>query len=72
MSRRFGWLLLIGIFSASASPAFAQDPNVKVNGSLIDGPANPADFAKWIADMRRWRHEQLVRIGYDDAEYERP
>jgi iron(II)-dependent oxidoreductase len=72
MSRRFGWLLLMGMLWASASPAFAQDPNVRVNGSLIDGPADPADFAKWIADMRRWRHEQLVRIGYDGAEYERP
>jgi iron(II)-dependent oxidoreductase len=76
MCRRFDWLLLIGMLLATVfeitSPAFAQDPNVKVNGSLIDGPADPADFAKWIADMRRWRHEQLVRIGYDGGEYERP
>jgi iron(II)-dependent oxidoreductase len=50
----------------------AQDPNVKANGSLIDGPAEPGDFSKWIVDMRRWRREQLVRIGYSGSEYDRP
>ena len=52
--------------------AVAQDPNIRVNGSLIEGPAEPADFNKWIADMKRWRVEQLKRIGYDGAEYDRP
>ncbi|MES2393124.1 MAG: hypothetical protein V4555_15885, partial [Acidobacteriota bacterium] len=49
--------------------AVAQDPNVKVDGSLIEGPAEPAEFAKWLADMKRWRREQMVRIGYDGSEY---
>ena len=56
----------------AAAQAGTQDPNVKAAGSLIDGPAAPGDFTKWIADMKRWRREQLVRIGYDGAEYERP
>jgi len=25
----------------------------------------------WLAEMRAWRHEHLVRMGYDDAEYRR-
>ena len=60
------WVLLWG------GAAVAQDPNIRVNGSLIEGPADPADFNKWIGDMKRWRVEQLKRIGYDGAEYDRP
>jgi iron(II)-dependent oxidoreductase len=52
--------------------AVAQDPNIRVNGSLIEGPADPSEFPRWIADMKHWRIEQLKRIGYDPAEYERP
>jgi iron(II)-dependent oxidoreductase len=76
MDRRFGRLVLmsitLGVALQTVLPAHAQDPNVKVSGSLIDGPAEPADFTKWIAEMRRWRHEQLVRLGYEGSEYERP
>jgi iron(II)-dependent oxidoreductase len=25
----------------------------------------------WLAEMKTWRHEHLVRMGYDDAEYRR-
>lgn len=65
--------VLIGACAVCAPILQAQDPNVKVVGtSLIEGPADPKDFPKWIADMKRWRHEQLVRMGYDDAEYKRP
>jgi iron(II)-dependent oxidoreductase len=60
------WVLLL------SGAAVAQDPNIRVNGSLIEGPADPADFNKWIGDMKRWRVEQLKRIGYDGAEYDRP
>jgi gamma-glutamyl hercynylcysteine S-oxide synthase len=55
-----------------AQSTVAQDPNVHVTGSLIDGPATPSDFPAWIAHMQRWRHEQLIRIGYDGSEYDRP
>jgi formylglycine-generating enzyme required for sulfatase activity len=55
-----------------AVPVRGQNPNVRVNGSLIEGPARPDQFAQWFADMKRWRHEQLVRIGYDGSEYDRP
>jgi formylglycine-generating enzyme required for sulfatase activity len=53
-------------------PAAGQDPAVRVNGSLIEGPVKPEDFNQWIADMKMWRIEQLKRIGYDDAEFRRP
>jgi gamma-glutamyl hercynylcysteine S-oxide synthase len=52
--------------------ALSQDPNVRVNGSLIEGPTDPSSFSKWIADMKLWRVEQLKRIGYGGAEYDRP
>jgi iron(II)-dependent oxidoreductase len=26
----------------------------------------------WLQDLRIWRHEHLIRMGYDDAEYRRP
>jgi formylglycine-generating enzyme required for sulfatase activity len=32
---------------------------IDVNGSV----------ATWLAEMKAWRHEHLIRMGYDDAEY---
>jgi len=26
----------------------------------------------WLRDLRQWRHERLIRMGYDDSEYRRP
>ncbi|HEY0684191.1 MAG TPA: SUMF1/EgtB/PvdO family nonheme iron enzyme [Steroidobacter sp.] len=26
----------------------------------------------WLAEMKVWRHEHLIRMGYDDSEYRRP
>jgi iron(II)-dependent oxidoreductase len=69
------WLLCSALLASSMggwSFAQAQDPNIHVNGSLIDGPTDPSEFNKWIADMKAWRHEEIVRIGYDGAEYSRP
>jgi hypothetical protein len=65
-------MLFASICSLCVLSMFAQDPNIDVNGSLIEGPAEPGDFSKWLADMQRWQHEQRVRIGYDGAEYDRP
>ena len=63
---------MLATLFAVCMPAVGQDPIVRVNGSLIEGPAKPDDFNQWFADMKMWRHEQLTRIGYDDAEYRRP
>ena len=64
-------LLLAGVIIWSGS-AIAQNPAVTAQGQHIFGPATPADFSKWIADMKRWRMEYLKRLGYDDREYRRP
>ena len=29
-------------------------------------------FQTWITDVRHWRRERLIRIGYDGSQYERP
>ena len=34
--------------------------------------AGSAEHAAWLEDLRQWRHERLIRMGYDDAEYRRP
>jgi hypothetical protein len=69
---KFILLLFAATALSTAVAIFAQDPDVHVYGSLMDGPVQPQDFAKWLTDMKRWRHEQRVRIGYDGSEYDRP
>ena len=32
----------------------------------------PDELQSWLADIRAWRAERLVRIGYNDSEYRRP
>ena len=55
-----------------AQMLLAQDPAVRPEGYHFAGPDTPADFPKWIADMKRWRMEYLKRIGYNGSEYDRP
>jgi len=31
-----------------------------------------AQHQAWLRDLRQWRHERLIRMGYDDSEYRRP
>ena len=50
----------------------AQDPGVSPQGYHFEGPRTPAEFPRWLADMKRWRMEYLKRIGYNGAEYDRP
>ena len=42
-----------------SSLARGQNPEISVQGYHILGPSKPADFPKWIADMKRWRMEFL-------------
>ena len=67
-----GMAVMATLFGAWTFKVPAQDPPVHAAGELINGPAEPADFAAWFAGMKRWRAEQLKRIGYDGAEYNRP
>jgi len=32
----------------------------------------PDDHANWLADLRHWRTERLIRIGYNDFRYDLP
>jgi formylglycine-generating enzyme required for sulfatase activity len=63
-------LILAGMFLAAN--LWAQDTTVKMEAQQILGPEKAAEFPNWLADIRRWRSEKLVRIGYNDAEYARP
>ena len=33
---------------------------------------SPAQIADWLADIRHWRMEHLVRMGYESTQYDRP
>ena len=55
-----------------ATPSSAQDTRYPPDGEILPGPAVPADFSAWLAQLKRWRHEKLIRMGYDGAEYARP
>ena len=80
------FLLLAGIL-LSASVASAQDTAYPPVWEQIPGPncapipqwnspdkpktCRPDEIQSWLADIRHWRMEQLIRIGYDDSEYRR-
>ncbi len=65
----------------------AQDTKYPPEGEQIPGPPIPSDSGErccwtsdqarasasaWLADIQHWRHEQLIRMGYDGSEYARP
>ncbi len=31
-----------------------------------------AEYEEWLQGIHQWRHEKLIRIGYDDSQYKRP
>ncbi len=35
-------------------------------------PTSVDDWTAWLADVRHWRAERLIRIGYDGPQYDRP
>jgi iron(II)-dependent oxidoreductase len=57
---------------ALASATCAQDTQYPPQNMMIPGPPSTADFASWLADLQHWRHESLIRLGYDGSQYERP
>ena len=53
----------------------AQDTHFTPQGDQIPDPTTatpPADHSSWLADLRQWRRERLIRIGYEDSQYRRP
>jgi formylglycine-generating enzyme required for sulfatase activity len=66
-------LLVIGISCFLVlGIACGQDSQFSPKPSQIPGPAASADFPNWLADIKHWRMERRIRIGYDGSEYERP
>jgi formylglycine-generating enzyme required for sulfatase activity len=50
----------------------AQDVRYPPRKEQIPGPPTPGDFTAWLDDVRHWRNEKRIRIGYNGKEYERP
>jgi gamma-glutamyl hercynylcysteine S-oxide synthase len=76
-------ILLGGILVAQDSkyrPEGSQIPGPHANPAEPDWLTDmegwtreqPTEFEAWLADIRAWRAERLVRIGYNDSEYRRP
>ncbi|MEW5975788.1 MAG: formylglycine-generating enzyme family protein [Acidobacteriota bacterium] len=63
-------VIFVGIFLAVT--LWSQDTEVRMEPQQIFGPEKKAEFPTWLADIRRWRSESLVRLGYSDAQYARP
>jgi formylglycine-generating enzyme required for sulfatase activity len=57
-----------------ATCLLAQDTHFEPKGDQIPGPAasDPAAHKAWLEDLRQWRHEQLIRMGFEDSQYKRP
>lgn len=55
-----------------AIPLLAQDAKYPPQNEEFPGPPDPSQFASWLAEIRHWRDERRIRIGYDGSEYDRP
>jgi iron(II)-dependent oxidoreductase len=44
-------------------------PFAEIGHWMVDANASADD---WVAELKDWRREHLIRIGYDDANYRRP
>jgi len=69
------------------SDAYAQDVQYNPQGEEIPGPTctgipqwyggkprtcQPQELAFWLNDVRHWRDERRLRIGYDSSQYDLP
>lgn len=75
--RRLAPLPLLACCAVLFTSALAQDTRVVPrvaparDSAQIPGPASPADFPAWIADLKQWRDEQRMRLGYPWSDYKR-
>ena len=74
MNRFF--LVVLLVISGSVCPG--QDTNFPPHGQQIPAPTCGSDLcppdlhAKWLDDIKRWRAEKLIRIGFDGRRYHDP
>jgi formylglycine-generating enzyme required for sulfatase activity len=83
-SLRLGFVLLLGFLWPTWS--LAQDASTTPHGEQIAGPpcqsppdwdsaraatCTKAEIADWLADIKHWRSEHLLRIGYEGSQYAR-
>jgi len=66
-----------GISSGGWEPGAQQIPGpacLTTRGAWEGGttPCAPDEHETWLADIRHWRAERLIRIGYNGARYEMP
>ncbi len=81
------FFLALFLFFAMQSTTFGQDAANAPHGEQIGAPACQAvpdwdstraatctktEIANWLADIKHWRAEHLLRIGYDGSQYARP
>jgi len=45
------------------------DASSEFNKAVVCGEKN---ISEWLSDLQHWRQEKLLRIGYEDENYERP
>jgi gamma-glutamyl hercynylcysteine S-oxide synthase len=82
------WKLTALFLLAKASALYAQDTAYPPVWEQIPGPdcapvmqwnspgkprtCSPDQIGSWLADIRHWRREHYVRMGYDASQYDRP
>lgn len=65
-------LVATSAFVVSTAPVRADSYHLQIGSEQIAGPDRPDDAGSWLAAMKQWRTDEHARIGYDDANYERP
>ena len=62
----------IGLLLFIAGVLCAQDVVYQPQNEQIPGPPAPNAFNSWLKDIKHWRNERRIRIGYNGSEYDRP
>jgi gamma-glutamyl hercynylcysteine S-oxide synthase len=69
---------VVGAQDTAYPPVWEQIPGPKCapvpQWNSPDKPktCSPDEIAKWLEDIRHWRMEHWIRMGYQDSEYKRP
>src|ERR1700689_4853891 len=79
--------IFLALFLAIITSA-AQDSHFSPNDQQIPAPeclsaakdlwiagvklCTPSDHETWLADIRHWREERRIRVGYDGSRYDNP